>query len=247
MEGRGRSRAAGAPQRGRNRGRPAASPQRAGGGRPAVVRCGAKGRAPALAASAAGSCKGEWSRAATGRPLATCCRGVKGRGGAGLPPRHEGEDEDAALAPTAAARSLQPEIKRGREGGQLAAARPRAGGPARARTEGRPGPCRLAPPSPAPSSWARDRHCLAALVGALCNGLAVFPRRPRRPRCQPAPARASRPSSVPCAVAADQILALASTSGHGRDNYQHLTPTAPTSTLAAPPEDRHYRGQRCRA
>ena len=47
MEGRGRSRAAGAPQRGRNRGRPAASPRRAGGGRPAVVCCGAKGRAPA--------------------------------------------------------------------------------------------------------------------------------------------------------------------------------------------------------
>ncbi|XP_039825497.1 uncharacterized protein LOC120687548 isoform X3 [Panicum virgatum] len=100
MEASGRGRAADAPQRGGSRGQPAAPPRKAGGGGPAIVRCGAKGRAPALDASAAGSRKGEGSRAATGQPLATCCRGGRGRGGAGLPPRHGGEDEDAALAPT---------------------------------------------------------------------------------------------------------------------------------------------------
>ena len=83
MEGSGRGRATSAPQRGGSRGQPAAAPRRAGVGGPAVVRCGAKGRGPVLAASAADSCKGEWLRAATGRPLATCCRGGKGRGGEG--------------------------------------------------------------------------------------------------------------------------------------------------------------------
>ncbi|XP_039841238.1 translation initiation factor IF-2-like [Panicum virgatum] len=89
------------------------------GERPAVVRCGAKGRAPALAASAASSCKGEGSRAATGRPLATCCRGGRGRGrgGAGLPPRHGGEDEDAALPPTSSLGRRRP-WKGGGEQGQ---------------------------------------------------------------------------------------------------------------------------------
>ena len=87
------------------------------GERPAVVRCGAKGRAPALAASAASSCKGEGSGAATGRPLATCCRGGRGRGGAGLPPHHGGEDEDAALPPTSSLGRRRP-WKGGGEQGQ---------------------------------------------------------------------------------------------------------------------------------
>ena len=108
MEGSGRGRATSAPQRGGSRGQPAAAPRRAVVGGPAVVRCGAKGRALAFTACAAGSRKqaspaaaqGGGSRPATGRPLATCYRGGRGRGGTGLPPRHGGEDKDVALAPT---------------------------------------------------------------------------------------------------------------------------------------------------
>jgi len=108
MEGSGRGRATSAPQRGGSRGQPAAAPRRAGVGGPAVVRCGAKGRALAFTASAAGSRKqapaaaaqGGGSRPATGWPLATCCLG--GGGGEGPACHHAkgGEDKDAALAPT---------------------------------------------------------------------------------------------------------------------------------------------------
>jgi len=141
---------------------------------------------------------GEWLRAATGRPLATCCRGGKGRGGAGLPPRHEGEDEDAALAPTAAACSLQPEIKKGREGER---SWPRRGRGPGARSLPYRGEAGTLPACP-------------AIPGAIVVGpRPPVPRRPRR--CPvPWPCRISPPSpasslpacSHPCLTALVRAL-----------------------------------------
>jgi len=123
MEGSGRGRATSAPQRGGSRGQPAAAPRRAGVGGPAVVRCGAKGRALAFTASAAGSRKqapaataqgegrapppaGPWPPAAAGegegrdRPATTPRRGGQGHSaGPDLQPTAAPADIAAARPP----------------------------------------------------------------------------------------------------------------------------------------------------